>query len=69
MNEFILILPTLIVLVGALVLMLLSMYEKISTKTNIVATSLFLVLALVFSLININSSYSVQAYEGFYITF
>lgn len=41
MNEFILILPTLIVLVGALVLMLLSMYEKISTKTNIVATSLF----------------------------
>lgn len=28
MNEFILILPTLIVLVGALVLMLLSMYEK-----------------------------------------
>ena len=65
MNQFILILPTLTVLLGALVLMFLSMYEKISTKTHIIATSIFLVLALVFSLININTNYSIQAYEGF----
>ncbi|WP_198304669.1 NADH-quinone oxidoreductase subunit N [Arcobacter vandammei] len=65
MNQFILVLPTLVVLVGALVLMFLSMYEKISTKTHIVVTSLFLVFALVFSLVNINTNYSVQAYESF----
>lgn len=65
MNQFILVLPTLIVLVGALTLMFLSMYEKISTKTNIVATSLFLIVALIVSLLNINSSYSVQPYDTF----
>jgi NADH-quinone oxidoreductase subunit N len=65
MNQFILVLPTLTILVGALVLMLLSMYEKVSTKTNIVATSVFLIIALIFSLININNSYSVQPYDSF----
>ena len=65
MNQFILILPTLTVLLGALVLMFLSMYEKISTKIHIIATSIFLVLALVFSLININTNYSIQVYESF----
>ena len=66
MNQFILVLPTLTILVGALVLMLLSMYEKVSTKTNIVATSVFLIIALIFSLININNSYSVQPYDSFF---
>lgn len=65
MSQFIYLIPTLLVLVGAITLLFMSMYEKISVKSHIVVSSIFLSLALVFALSNINTLYSIQAYESF----
>ena len=42
-----------------------SMYEKISVKSHIFVSSLFLVVALVFALLNANTLYSIQPYDSF----
>lgn len=65
MSEFLYLIPTLLVLVGAITLLFMSMYEKISVKSHIVVSSIFLVVALIFALCNINSLYSIQPYESF----
>ena len=59
MSEFFYLIPAITVLVGALVLMFMSMYERVQTKTFIVVTTLFLVVALGFSFVDFSESYSV----------
>ena len=65
MSNFIYLIPTLLVLFGAIALLFMSMYEKISVKSHIFVSSLFLVVALVFALLNANTLYSVQPYDSF----
>jgi len=65
MSQFIYLIPTLLVLTGAITLLFMSMYEKVSVKSHIFVSSIFLILALVFALLNVNSLYSVQPYESF----
>ena len=65
MSQFIYTIPTLLVLFGAITLLFMSMSEKISIKSHIFVSSLFLILALAFALFNVNTLYSVQPYEGF----
>ena len=60
MSNFIYLIPTLLVLFGAIALLFMSMYEKISVKSHIFVSSLFLVIALVFALLNANTLYSIQ---------
>ncbi|MDD4328354.1 MAG: NADH-quinone oxidoreductase subunit N [Aliarcobacter sp.] len=64
MNQFFYLIPALTILAGALVLMFMSMYKNFTVKNFIVASSLFLIIALAFSLSNINNSYSVQPFES-----
>lgn len=65
MSQFLYLVPTLTILVGALVLMFMSMYDKFNIKNHIFASSVFLVIALLFALSNVNNSFSVQPYESF----
>lgn len=65
MSQFLYLVPTLTILVGALVLMFMSMYDKFNIKNHIFASSVFLIIALLFSLSNVNNSFSVQPYESF----
>lgn len=65
MSNFIYLIPTLLVLFGAIALLFMSMYEKISVKSHIFVSSLFLVIALVFALLNANTLYSIQPYDSF----
>ncbi|EFU70693.1 NADH-quinone oxidoreductase subunit N [Aliarcobacter butzleri JV22] len=65
MSQFLYLVPTLTILVGALVLMFMSMYDKFNIKNHIFASSVFLIIALLFALSNVNNSFSVQPYEGF----
>ena len=65
MSNFIYLIPTLLVLFGAIALLFMSMYEKISVKSHIFVSSLFLVAALVFALLNANTLYSIQPYDSF----
>ncbi len=65
MNQFLYLIPSLIILLGAMVLMFMSMYERFSVKNFIVVSSFFLIVALGFTLLNINSSYSVQPFPHF----
>ncbi len=64
MNQFFYLIPALTILTGALTLMFMSMYEKFTVKNFIIVSSLFLIIALGFTLSNINSSYSVQPFES-----
>lgn len=64
MSQFFYLIPALTVLSGALVLMFMSMYKKFTIKNFIVVSSLFLIIALAFSLSSINNSYSVQPFES-----
>jgi NADH-quinone oxidoreductase subunit N len=64
MSQIIYLLPELIILIGALVLMFMSMYEKFVVKDFIVVSSFFLIIALGFTLSNVNNSFSVQPYES-----
>lgn len=66
MNEFFYLIPTITILAGALALMFMSMYEKFTVKNFIVVSSFFLIIALGFSLSNINNSYSIQPYESLF---
>jgi NADH-quinone oxidoreductase subunit N len=63
MSEFIYLIPPITVLVGALTLMFMSMYEKYSVKSFITVSTLFLIVALGFSLLRFTESYSVQPYN------
>ncbi|MFY4809012.1 NADH-quinone oxidoreductase subunit N [Aliarcobacter butzleri] len=65
MSQFLYLVPTLTILVGALVLMFMSMYDKFNIKNHIFASSVFLIIALLFALCNVNNSFSVQPYESF----
>ncbi|MDY3204949.1 MAG: NADH-quinone oxidoreductase subunit N [Arcobacter sp.] len=65
MNQFLYLIPSLIILLGAMVLMFMSMYERFSVKNFILVSSFFLIIALGFTLLNINSSYSVQPFPHF----
>lgn len=64
MNQFFYLIPALTILTGALTLMFMSMYEKFTVKNFIVVSSIFLIVALGFTLSNVNSSYSVQPFES-----
>lgn len=64
MNQFFYLIPALTILTGALTLMFMSMYERFTVKNFIVVSSIFLIVALGFTLSNVNSSYSVRPYES-----
>ncbi len=64
MNEFIYLIPAITVLVGALALMFMSMYDRFSTKNHIIVSCVFLFIALGFSFIDFTSLYSVKPYES-----
>ncbi|TLP35207.1 NADH-quinone oxidoreductase subunit N [Arcobacter arenosus] len=65
MSELIQILPVLTVLVAALALMFMSMYEsKFSTKTYIATSSVILVAALIMSFIPFGESFSIKPYDS-----
>ena len=64
MSEFFYLIPALTILIGALTLMFMSMYEKFSVKTFIFVSSIFLLIALGFSLYNVNNLYSVQPFTN-----
>lgn len=64
MSEFLYLIPALTILIGALVLMFMSMYERFTVKNYIVVSSIFLIIALGFTLSDLTNSYSVQPYES-----
>ena len=66
MSQFIHLIPALTVLLGALTLMFMSMYEKFSTKNYIVVSSIFLFIALGFSVAKLGDLYSVQPYASLF---
>jgi len=63
MSQFIYLVPALTILVGALTLMFMSMYDRFTVKNFIVVSSIFLLIALGFSLADMGTSYSVQPYN------
>jgi len=63
MSEFFYLIPAITILVGALVLMFMSMYERYETKDFIIVSTVFLVIALGFSFARFSDSYSVQPYS------
>jgi NADH-quinone oxidoreductase subunit N len=63
MSEFIYLIPAITILVGALTLMFMSMYEKYTVKNFITVSCIFLFIALGFSSLNFTQSYSVQPYN------
>ncbi len=65
MSQLIYILPSLIVLITAVALMFMSMYEnKFSTKTYIIVSSLSLFIALIFAFIPFGELYSIKPYHS-----
>lgn len=65
MMEIMNILPVLTVLIGALALMFLSMYDRYSIKNHIVVSVLFLLLALGFSIYPAGESFSLLPYSEY----
>lgn len=63
MSQFIYLIPVLTVLLGALTLMFMSMYERFKVRDFIVVASIFLFIALGFSLADLGELYSVQPYN------
>ena len=63
MSEFFYLIPAFTVLVGALVLMFMSMYEKYETKDFIIVSTIFLVVALGFSFAEFSESYSIRPFN------
>ena len=63
MSQFIYLMPVLTILTGALILMFMSMYERFTVRDFIIVSSLFLIIALGFSLSNVGDSFSVQPFE------
>ncbi|PKN13912.1 MAG: NADH-quinone oxidoreductase subunit N, partial [Deltaproteobacteria bacterium HGW-Deltaproteobacteria-24] len=65
MMEIMNILPVLTVLIGALALMFLSMYDRFSIKNHIIVSTLFLLLALAFSIYPAGESFSLLPYSEY----
>ncbi len=63
MSDFFYLIPSLTILVGALVLMFMSMYEKYLTKDFIIVSTVFLIVSLGFSLSEFTESYSIQPFN------
>ena len=63
MSEFIYLIPAITVLIGALTLMFMSMYDKYSVRSFITVSTLFLIVALGFSLIRFTEIYSVMPFS------
>lgn len=63
MSEFFYLIPAFTVLVGALVLMFMSMYEKYETKDFIIVSTIFLIIALGFSFVDFSESYSIRPFN------
>ena len=66
MNQFFHLIPALTILIGALTLMFMSMYKKFSVKSFIIVSSIFLIIALCFSLSNTNNLYSIQPFPNLF---
>ena len=66
MNQFFHLIPALTILIGALTLMFMSMYKKFSVKNFIIVSSIFLIIALCFSLSNTNNLYSIQPFPNLF---
>lgn len=65
MNQFLYLIPVLTVLTGAMVLMFMSMYKRFVVKDFIIVSSIFLFIALGFTVADLGNSYSNQPYEHF----
>ena len=65
MNQFLYLIPALTVLTGAMVLMFMSMYKRFVVKDFIIVSSIFLFIALGFTVADLGNSYSNQPYEHF----
>ena len=65
MNQFLYLIPALTVLIGAMVLMFMSMYKRFVVKDFIIVSSIFLFIALGFTVADLGNSYSNQPYEHF----
>ncbi|MGB9801331.1 MAG: NADH-quinone oxidoreductase subunit N [Arcobacter sp.] len=63
MTEFLYLVPLITVLVGALVLMFMSMYDKFTLKHFITTTSIFLIIALGFSVAEFGDLFSAKPYN------
>ena len=66
MTDFLYLVPHIIVLVGALVLMFMSMYDKFTIKHFITTTSIFLVIALGFAISDFGDLYSSKPYNDLF---
>lgn len=66
MTNFLNLVPLLIVLTSALVLMLMSMYDRFTIKHHIVTSSIFLIVALGFSMSSALDLYSVKPYSEYF---
>lgn len=66
MNQFVLLVPILSVLIGGLTLMFMSMYSRFKTKDFIIVSSLFLLVALGFTLADIGNSFSVTPFADIF---
>ena len=63
MNELFYLVPALTILAGAITIMFMSMYDKFSVRDFIIVASIFLFIALGFSLVDLTDSYSVQPFN------
>ncbi len=66
MSDFLYLVPTLLILSLAVIMMLMSMYDKYSTKDYIIVSSLTLILALGFSFYTFTGSYSVKPFNDIF---
>ncbi|RXJ97861.1 NADH-quinone oxidoreductase subunit N [Arcobacter sp. CECT 8986] len=66
MNQLIFLMPILTVLVASIILMLLSMYDRFSTKYFIALSSVFLIIALGFSVATFTDEYSITVYSDIF---
>ena len=66
MSQFYYLIPILTILCGALTLMFMSMYEKFKIKNFIFVSTVFLIVAFGFCIVNMGSSYSIQPYESIF---
>ena len=65
MSQFLYLIPALTVLTGAMILMFMSMYKRFVVKDFILVSSIFLFIALGFTVADLGNSYSVQPYDHF----
>lgn len=63
MKQFFYLIPAITVLIGALVLMFMSMYNRYNVKNHLIVSSLFLLVALAFSVFDLGNSFSIKPYN------